>query len=63
MQIVQELCRRPSLNQTCFDMPTIYIETQSNKPKDIFHINTIPNKAYSSIESYAWMMKKLLLEF
>lgn len=32
MQIVQELCRRPSLNQTCFDMPTIYINTDG-KPK------------------------------
>ena len=29
MQIVQELCRRPSLNQICFDMPTIYIENSS----------------------------------
>lgn len=26
MQIVQELCRRPNLNKTCFDMPTIFIE-------------------------------------
>jgi ABC-type multidrug transport system fused ATPase/permease subunit len=25
MQIVQELCKRPALNRTCFDMPTIYI--------------------------------------
>ncbi|GAB6030000.1 hypothetical protein CHUAL_005692 [Chamberlinius hualienensis] len=25
MQIVQELCKRPGLNRTCFDMPTIYI--------------------------------------
>ena len=25
MQIVQELCKRPSLNGTCFDMPTIFI--------------------------------------
>jgi len=32
MQIVQELCRRPSLNQTCFDMPTIYINNDG-KPK------------------------------
>jgi len=32
MQIVQELCRRPSLNQTCFDMPTIYIN-KDDKPK------------------------------
>ena len=25
MQIVQELCKRPTLNRTGFDMPTIYI--------------------------------------
>ena len=25
MQIVQELCKRPGLNKTGFDMPTIYI--------------------------------------
>jgi hypothetical protein len=25
MQIVQELCKRPGLNRTGFDMPTIYI--------------------------------------
>ena len=25
MQIVQELCKRPGLNGTCFDMPTIFI--------------------------------------
>ncbi|XP_002733769.1 uncharacterized protein LOC100378905 [Saccoglossus kowalevskii] len=25
MQIVQELCKRPGLNKTCFDMPTIYV--------------------------------------
>jgi len=31
MQIVQELCKRPSLNGTCFDMPTIFIPNP-NKP-------------------------------
>ena len=25
MQIVQELCKRPTLNRTGFDMPTIFI--------------------------------------
>jgi len=25
MQIVQELCKRPGLNRTGFDMPTIYL--------------------------------------
>ncbi|CAB3369993.1 Hypothetical predicted protein [Cloeon dipterum] len=31
MQIVQELCKRPGLNKTGFDMPTIYIP-DTNKP-------------------------------
>ena len=33
MQIVQELCRRPNLNQTCFDMPTIYLESHHKGEK------------------------------
>lgn len=32
MQIVQELCKRPTLNRTAFDMPTIYIPNPSGKP-------------------------------
>ncbi|CAH1800402.1 unnamed protein product [Owenia fusiformis] len=32
MQIVQELCKRPGLNKTGFDMPTIYIPNPSGKP-------------------------------
>lgn len=32
MQIVQELCKRPGLNRTGFDMPTIYIPNPSGKP-------------------------------
>ena len=31
MQIVQELCKRPGLNKTGFDMPTIYVPNP-NKP-------------------------------
>ena len=31
MQIVQELCKRPGLNRTGFDMPTIFVPTLSNK--------------------------------
>lgn len=31
MQIVQELCKRPGLNRTGFDMPTIYIPTMNQK--------------------------------
>ena len=38
MQIVQELCKRPTLNRTGFDMPTIYIP---NTEKDNRCINQI----------------------
>ncbi|KAK6184140.1 hypothetical protein SNE40_006663 [Patella caerulea] len=31
MQIVQELCKRPGLNKTGFDMPTIYVPNMNNK--------------------------------
>lgn len=31
MQIVQELCKRPGLNRTGFDMPTIYIPSLGSK--------------------------------
>ncbi|XP_071094144.1 uncharacterized protein [Haliotis cracherodii] len=31
MQIVQELCKRPGLNRTGFDMPTIYIPSMNQK--------------------------------
>jgi len=31
MQIVQELCKRPGLNRTAFEMPTIYIPNPSGK--------------------------------
>ncbi|XP_041348621.1 EH domain-containing protein 1-like [Gigantopelta aegis] len=31
MQIVQELCKRPGLNRTGFDMPTIYIPSMNPK--------------------------------
>jgi hypothetical protein len=31
MQIVQELCKRPGLNRTGFDMPTIYVPTLNQK--------------------------------
>ena len=31
MQIVQELCKRPGLNRTGFDMPTIYVPSPNGK--------------------------------
>jgi len=34
MQIVQELCKRPGLNRTGFDMPTIYIPNRDGKVRN-----------------------------
>ena len=38
MQIVQELCKRPGLNRTGFDMPTIYIPN----PNKVWNISYCP---------------------
>ena len=38
MQIVQELCKRPGLNKTGFDMPTIYVP---NPNKQVRCVNQI----------------------
>ena len=38
MQIVQELCKRPGLNKTGFNMPTIYVP---NPNKQIRCVNQI----------------------
>ena len=37
MQIVQELCKRPGLNRTGFDMPTIYVPSMNQKVCDYSH--------------------------
>lgn len=37
MQIVQELCKRPGLNRTGFDMPTIYIPSMNQKVSTVVH--------------------------
>lgn len=40
MQIVQELCKRPTLNRTAFDMPTIYIPNPSGKVRNkLFYLH------------------------
>ena len=37
MQIVQELCKRPGLNKTGFDMPTIYVPSMNTKVSNLLH--------------------------
>ena len=41
MQIVQELCKRPGLNRTGFDMPTIYVPNMNQKVS--IYLTNIPN--------------------
>ena len=40
MQIVQELCKRPGLNRTGFDMPTIYVPNMNQKVSTGIFIET-----------------------
>jgi hypothetical protein len=37
MQIVQELCKRPGLNKTGFDMPTIFVPSMNTKVSNLLH--------------------------
>ena len=41
MQIVQELCKRPGLNKTGFDMPTIFIPNPSNPSRCVNQIEDV----------------------
>ncbi|XP_064619209.1 sarcalumenin-like [Lineus longissimus] len=41
MQIVQELCKRPGLNRTGFDMPTIYIPSPTSKSRCVNQIEEV----------------------
>ena len=41
MQIVQELCKRPGLNKTGFDMPTIYVPDPSKQVRCVNQIEEV----------------------
>lgn len=41
MQIVQELCKRPGLNRTGFDMPTIYIPNPNKTVRCVNQIDDV----------------------
>lgn len=50
MQVVQELCKRPSLNTHSFDMPTIYVPTlNSNRSKCVNQLDVICQEIESTI--------------
>lgn len=50
MQVVQELCKRPSLNTHSFDMPTIYVPTlNSNRSKCVNQIDLVCKEIESTI--------------
>ncbi len=48
MQIVQELCKRPGLNRTGFDMPTIYIPN----PNKVINVRELWSIFYDLTKSY-----------
>merc|ERR1719427_1479449 len=41
MQIVQELCKRPGLNRTGFDMPTIYVPNPNKQVRCVNQIEEV----------------------
>ena len=41
MQIVQELCKRPGLNKTGFDMPTIYVPNPNKQVRCVNQIEEV----------------------
>ena len=41
MQIVQELCKRPGLNKTGFDMPTIYVPNPNKQVRCVNQIEDV----------------------
>ena len=49
MQIVQELCKRPGLNRTGFDMPTIYIPNPNKQIRCVNQIDDVCNDIEKTI--------------
>jgi len=50
MQIVQELCKRPGLNGTCFDMPTIFIPNPNKPVRCVNQIEDVCKDVEKTIE-------------
>lgn len=51
MQIVQELCKRPSLNRTGFDMPTIYVPTIGKTSRCVNQIEEVCKEIEKTINA------------
>ena len=62
MQIVQELCKRPGLNGTCFDMPTIFIPNPNKVIKTLLVCisqQLLYTKQISHTKAYIFMLDYL----
>nr|XP_039267066.1 uncharacterized protein LOC120342343 [Styela clava] len=51
MQIVQELCKRPNLNRTGFDMPTIYVPTLGKQSRCVNQIDDVCKEVERTINA------------
>ncbi|KAL5246482.1 hypothetical protein ACHWQZ_G018636 [Mnemiopsis leidyi] len=58
MQVVQELCKRPGLNKTGFDMPTIYIPSLANEKQRC--VNQIEDVCRDIDKSIALTLQSIL---
>lgn len=51
MQIVQELCKRPNLNRTGFEMPTIYVPTLGKQSRCVNQIEEVCKEIEKTINA------------
>ncbi|CAK8690841.1 uncharacterized protein LOC143449129 [Clavelina lepadiformis] len=51
MQIVQELCKRPNLNRTGFDMPTIFVPTLGKQSRCVNQIESVCKEVEKTINA------------
>ena len=58
MQIVQELCKRPGLNRTGFDMPTIYIPNPNKTVRCVNQIDDVCRDIEKTINQTIQVRKK-----
>ena len=70
MQIVQELCKRPGLNRTGFDMPTIYIPNPNKQIRCVNQIDDVCNDIEKTINQtiqvsvliFFWLINEVELQ-